>query len=518
MMWATGSPPTTNPYSESTSLSYDAANRLTTQTNANSSVSTFSYDSANRTTDVWHKDSSANVLAHYSYTYDYASNVITRTDTNGDVTTFGYDNADQLTGESRSNGNGLGYTLAFTYDHNHNRHTRVLNSVTDTYSYDAHDKLTGITGGTNKTYGYDSNGNCTSVTVGSSVTTLTYDVENRVTAITYPSSATNSFAYNGEDLRTQKVDSSGTKNYVCDGDSPASPVLKDGAAVYTLGLSERRGTTSKFLHADALGSTRGITDSTQTVTDSMLYDAFGNTLSRTGTTPTPFGFVGASQYQSDINSGLQLLGHRYYDPSIGRFLSSDPAQAGTNWYAYCDNCPLSGTDATGLDKIDDKRNKIDDGIKKKYGDLPTGRTYTTEKEAIQAGSDYTGTLTQGTGVEWGVVVTHYKTAGGVDKYQLVHLTRGTQDHTEITIPPDAIDIIHAHPKRGPARGEEFSRGDQHSSDVSGIPIIVGTPKGRIRQLMPRPGNRDEGELGTDEGGHAPNKPYDPREWGNWNKL
>ena len=156
----------------------------------------------------------------------------------------------------------------------------------------------------------------------------------------------------------------------------------------------------------------------------MLYDAFGNTLSRTGTTPTPFGFVGASQYQSDINSGLQLLGHRYYDPSIGRFLSSDPAQAGTNWYAYCDNCPLSGTDATGLDKIDDKRNKIDDGIKKKYGDLPTGRTYTTEKEAIQAGSDYTGTLTQGTGVEWGVVVTHYKTAGGVDKYQLVHLTRG----------------------------------------------------------------------------------------------
>ncbi len=173
---------------------------------------------------MWHKDSSATVLAHYGYTYDYASNVSTRTDTNGDVTSFGYDNADQLTGESRGNGHGLGYTLAFTYDHNHNRHTRVLNSVTDTYSYDAHDKLTGISGGTNKSYGYDSNGNCTSVTVGSSVTSLTYDVENRVVGITYPSSATNSFAYNGEDLRTQKVDSSGTKNYVCDGSSPASAV------------------------------------------------------------------------------------------------------------------------------------------------------------------------------------------------------------------------------------------------------------------------------------------------------
>ena len=220
-------------------------------------------------------------------------------------------------------------------------------AVTDTYSYDAHDKLTGISGGTNKTYGYDSNGNCTSVTVGTNVITVAYDVENRVTQITYPSSATNTFAYNGNDLRTQKVDSSGTKNYVCDGSSPASAVLKDGAAVYTPGLSERRGSASKFLHADALGSTRGITDSTQAVTDSMLYDAFGNVLSRTGTTPTPFGFAGGSQYQTDGDSGLQLLGHRYYDPSIGRFLSRDSAKAGTNWYAYCDNNPLKKVDPQG---------------------------------------------------------------------------------------------------------------------------------------------------------------------------
>jgi RHS repeat-associated protein len=172
-----------------------------------------------------------------------------------------------------------------------------------------------------------------------------------VTGITYPSSATNSFVYNGEDLRVSKTDSAGTSAQITDGTSPASPVLKDARAVYTPGLSERAGTTSKFYHGDALGSTRGITNSSQTVTDAVLYDAFDMTVSRTGTTATPFGFVGAQGYQSDADSGLQLLGHRYYDPSIGRFLSSDPAQAGTNWYAYTENNPLGGTDPSGLYRI-----------------------------------------------------------------------------------------------------------------------------------------------------------------------
>jgi len=165
-----------------------------------------------------------------------------------------------------------------------------------------------------------------------------------------------------------RVDSPGTANYLCDSTTPASAVLKDGAAVYTPGLSERRGTTSKFYHGDALGSTRGITNSSQAVTDTVLYDGFGMTVSRTGTTPTPFGFVGKGQYQTDSDSGLMLLGHRYYDASVGRFISSDPAQAGDNWYAYCDNNPLTETDSQGLngwlDDIGDALNKPLNGWEK----------------------------------------------------------------------------------------------------------------------------------------------------------
>ena len=202
-------------------------------------------------------------------------------------------------------------------------------------------------------------------------------MKNRVTGITYPSSATNSFTYNGLGLRVSKNDSAGAFAYVCDGTDVASAVLKDGKATFTPGLSERRGTVSKFTHKDALGSTRGITDTTQATTDAILYDAFGMTVSRTGTTPTPFGFVGGAQYQTDADSGLMLLGHRYYDASVGRFISSDPIQAGDNWYAYCENNPLKSIDPSGLSTNNGKVKNNSGTTQWGYGDTdPTQYTPT----------------------------------------------------------------------------------------------------------------------------------------------
>jgi RHS repeat-associated protein len=270
------------------------------------------------------------------------SDLASRTDNDGSVTSFGYDNANQLTSEARSTPNA--YTATYAYDSNGNRTSKTIGGVETDYTYDSHDHLTAA--GT-KSYAYDANGNCTSVTLNNQTTTLAYDYNNRIGQITYPNSSTNTFQYNGLGLRTQKVDSTGTRNYVCDGAGVASTVLSDGNAVYSDG-SERRSGASSFRHTDALGSTRGITNASQSATDGILLDAFGMTASRTGSTPTPFGFVGSEQYQSDPDSGLMLLGHRYYDPSIGRFITSDPVQDGDNWYAYCGNNPLGGTDPEGL--------------------------------------------------------------------------------------------------------------------------------------------------------------------------
>ncbi|MDX2065778.1 MAG: RHS repeat-associated core domain-containing protein [Fimbriimonadaceae bacterium] len=215
------------------------------------------------------------------------------------------------------------------------------------------DKLTQIKVGatTIKSYTYDTAGRTTAVTTSAGTTNLTYDYESRVTQITYPSTATNTFTYNGLDTRVGKVDSAGTATYKRDGDSVTAPVLDDGAAKFTPGISERRGTTSRFSHPDRMGSVTRHTSASQGSAASRQYDAFGNVAAVSGTWTGPFGFAGNWGYQEDGDSGLQLLGHRYYDPSTGRFLTRDPIKDGRNWYTYCENNPLTAVDPDGLDRL-----------------------------------------------------------------------------------------------------------------------------------------------------------------------
>ena len=70
-----------------------------------------------------------------------------------------------------------------------------------------------------------------------------------------------------------------------------------------------------------------------------------------GANPAPFGFVGRLGYQQDSDSALKLVGHRYYDPSIGRFLTRDRGKDGRNWYDYARNSPLSVVDDDGFRAI-----------------------------------------------------------------------------------------------------------------------------------------------------------------------
>ncbi|MFJ5999843.1 RHS repeat-associated core domain-containing protein [Streptomyces sp. NPDC092370] len=47
-------------------------------------------------------------------------------------------------------------------------------------------------------------------------------------------------------------------------------------------------------------------------------------------------------------TGLYKMGHRYYDPSFGRFTQPDPSGQETNPYLYAKGDPVNNSDASGL--------------------------------------------------------------------------------------------------------------------------------------------------------------------------
>ncbi|MBS1711446.1 MAG: RHS repeat-associated core domain-containing protein [Armatimonadetes bacterium] len=66
-----------------------------------------------------------------------------------------------------------------------------------------------------------------------------------------------------------------------------------------------------------------------------------------GSWSSRFAYAGGFGYQQDPDTGLKLLGHRYYDSSTSRFLTRDPAKDGRNWYGYCAGNPVGKVDCDG---------------------------------------------------------------------------------------------------------------------------------------------------------------------------
>ncbi len=77
--------------------------------------------------------------------------------------------------------------------------------------------------------------------------------------------------------------------------------------------------------------------------------AHGEVAARTGSTATPFLFVGAAGVTSEGGT-LYRMGARFYDAGLRRFLSPDPLgiDGGFNLYAYADADPVNRTDPLGL--------------------------------------------------------------------------------------------------------------------------------------------------------------------------
>ena len=117
------------------------------------------------------------------------------------------------------------------------------------------------------------------------------------------------------------------------------------AATYTYGnaLIRKDAETPLF---DGLGSERTVTNSSGAVQGTLTLSAFGQTIASTGSSTSAYQYGATSGYRTEGDAGLTLVGCRFYDAQVGRFISRD-TDLDQKPYAYCEGDPVNSVDPSG---------------------------------------------------------------------------------------------------------------------------------------------------------------------------
>ena len=103
-------------------------------------------------------------------------------------------------------------------------------------------------------------------------------------------------------------------------------------------------------HFDATGNTVAMTNASQVVVNQYAYTPFGEIAAKSETWAQPFTYVGQyGVFQESDN--IYYMRARYYDASVGRFVSEDPKGfdgGDVNLYAYVRGNPVMFIDPLGL--------------------------------------------------------------------------------------------------------------------------------------------------------------------------
>ncbi len=332
----------TNPYGQAAAWDYLDNGWLFHQTLSNAGaaavVTSCSYTQRGQLTSINNRRSDNSTLSDYTgMSYDGAGN---RTSWTGNIPaappwnrtdSYTYDAKNQLTQEASTGP--LSYTNGFGYDPSGNATT--LFNQGHTYNADNQDAVNT----------YDGNGN----PAGYNGSGLTFDPENRLTQV----GSVLSCGYNGDGQRAWKQNSAGARTYfLYDGSEPVCEMNGSGAVVAfndfgADGVWARHTlTTDWFYTFDAQGSTSQKISRSGSVLCSSVFDAQGRGGTTEGRTDPFNGFGGQWGYYADWETSQQngwyclcLLGHRFYDPNAGRFITRDPIgyAGGINLYAYTQN-------------------------------------------------------------------------------------------------------------------------------------------------------------------------------------
>jgi RHS repeat-associated protein len=118
-------------------------------------------------------------------------------------------------------------------------------------------------------------------------------------------------------------------------------------------ISQHRDNASAFYHPDHLGTVWNLTNAAGSVTDTYLFDAWGNQLASTGSTVNPFRYVGALGYYAEPSTALTYVRARWLRPATGSWVSVDPVR-GEGRYCVVSGRPLRALDPSGTYRTEDE--------------------------------------------------------------------------------------------------------------------------------------------------------------------
>jgi RHS repeat-associated protein len=311
-------------------------------------TSSLNYDAANRLTGITYTNATTQTqLASFTYSYNAASQVTSYTGPEGTLN-YTYDKIGELTGVSGAE------QATYSYGSNGNR------------------TMTGYTTGTGNeltndgqfTYTYDKNGNVLTKTDASgNVWNYTWDYRNRLTEAKETNAQNQvvldeTFTYDVNNNLIGETSGGVQQRWtVYDGANPyldltasgsvSERYITDPTGLDTFWARVNSSGVADWYVTDVLGSVRDIVSPTGTVLDTLTYDAYGSILSESSpSNGDRFKYAGG-QYDSGL--GIYFIDDRWYTPTDGRWWSPDPMvlEAGPNPYRYMNNSPTTAQDVQG---------------------------------------------------------------------------------------------------------------------------------------------------------------------------
>ncbi|MCX8003844.1 MAG: putative toxin [Burkholderiaceae bacterium] len=280
-----------------------------------------------------------------------------------------YDAINRLATANGSWGSGL-----VTYRNAGDIATYTTGGTTRTYTYDANQRLAGISGSMSVSYAYDVYGNVVAAS-GSAPMTFGYDHASNLTSATAPSGS-RTYTYDGANTRVKVAHSNGQTVYefrsvhglllseweVWPGyyDRLRENIYIGGKRVAETQTdfwgADIRPSTLAFFQPDPSGSPIASTWAGGGLLWKENYTPFGQQQINSGNASWNHVWFAGQKY--DAATALSYMGARYYAPALGRFMGIDPKEVDPsdlhsfNRYAYGNNNPYRYVDPDGNTPVD----------------------------------------------------------------------------------------------------------------------------------------------------------------------